>query len=163
MLVMLVRPQRPSRLRAHGFTLIELIFTITVVAVLAALAAPSFREFIMTQRIRNASFDLMAALTLARSEAITRNGTVELIRSTSNWNGGWTVAADAGATQLLNQQAFDGLSITDSASLAKISYGSDGRSTSITQFTIGPASTMTGVSPRCISIGLGGVPSSRAC
>ena len=161
---MLVRTRRPHPPGApmRGFTLIELVFTITLVALLATLAAPSFREFIMSQRVRNASFDFITALTLARSEAITRNASVDLVRTSSDWNGGWTVAADAGVTTLLNQQAMSGVSITSSASLAKVSYSSDGRSTTAsTQFTVGPATSMPGVTPRCISLGLGGVPSSK--
>ena len=54
---------------ATGFTLIELMVTIAIAAILATLAAPSFREYIVSQRIKNASFDLFTALTLARSEA----------------------------------------------------------------------------------------------
>jgi type IV fimbrial biogenesis protein FimT len=161
MLVALSRPRRQAG-PARGFTLIELVFTITLVALLATIAAPSFRDFIMSQRVRNASFDFMTALALARSEAITRNANVDLIRTSGSWNGGWTVAADAGVTTLLNQQAMGGVSITDTASLAKISYASDGRATTAsTQFTVGPATSTPGVTPRCISLGLGGVPSSK--
>jgi type IV fimbrial biogenesis protein FimT len=153
-----VRPSRRFDARIRGFTLIELVFTITVVAILAALAAPSFREFIATQRIRNASFDLMVALTLVRSEAITRNASVDLVRAGSSWSDGWTVSA--GTTVLQDQQAYGGLTITDSAGLGKISYGKDGRSTTAsTKFTIAPATDMAGVTSRCISIGLSGVPS----
>lgn len=146
----------------RGFTLIELIFTVAVMAVLASLAAPSFRQFIATQRIRNASFDLMAGLTLARSEAITRNANVDLLRTGSAWDGGWKVSVDGGATALLNQQTYSGLAITDSAGLSQITYGKDGRATTAsTNFTIGPATAMTGVTSRCIAIGLSGVPSTR--
>jgi type IV fimbrial biogenesis protein FimT len=155
-----VRPSRRFDARIRGFTLIELVFTITVVAILAALAAPSFREFIATQRIRNASFDLMAALTLVRSEAITRNASVDLVRAGSSWSNGWTVSV--GTTVLQVQQAYGGLTISDSAGLGTISYGKDGRSTTAsTKFTIAPATGMAGVTSRCISIGLSGVPSTR--
>lgn len=158
------QPQRGDRPRsgARGFTLIELVITVAVVAVLATLAAPSFREFIATQRIRNTSFDLMTALTLARSEAITRNANVDLLRTQSTWDGGWTVSADGGATALLNQQSYSGLSITDSAGLGKITYGKDGRAvTASTNFTIAPATAMAGVTSRCVALGLSGVPSAR--
>ena len=156
-----LEPSRRLVDRTRGFTLIELIFTLAVMAILVALAAPSFREFIYTQRVRNASFDLMAALTLVRSEAITRSAPVDLLRTGSSWNEGWTVSAGTGTPALLNQQAYDGLAITDSADLAKISYGKDGRSTTAsTKFTIAPTTTMAGVTSRCISIGLSGVPSS---
>lgn len=144
-----------------GFTLIELVVTLSVMAILATLATPSFREFIVNQRLRNASFDLMAALMLARSEAITRNGNVDLVRRSTAWDAGWTVST--ATSTLLDQQAYKGLSITDSASFAKITYGKDGRAlTAPTRFTIAPSTTLQGVNPRCISIGLGGMPSSKA-
>jgi type IV fimbrial biogenesis protein FimT len=165
---MLVKPYLRSRERAHcrhrgpmrGFTLIELLITIAVIAILATLAAPSFNQFIATQRIKTASFDLMSTLALVRSEAITRNANVSLLRTQSTWDRGWTVSADAGASTLLTQQPYNGLSITDSAGLSQITYGRDGRpTTASTKFTIGPASAMAGVTSRCLSIGLGGSPS----
>ncbi|MBC7700179.1 GspH/FimT family pseudopilin [Aquabacterium sp.] len=149
-----------TRHRATGFTLIELMVTVVLLAILAALAAPSFREFIANQRVKNAAFELMAALTQTRSEAITRNASVDLLRSGTTWGSGWTILA--GTSTVLNQEAYNGLSITDSADLNKISYGKDGRSTTTsTKFTLTSASAMSGVSPRCVSIGLSGVPSNR--
>ena len=64
----------------RGFTLIELMTTIAVLVVLALVAMPSFRQFVANQRVRNASFELMSALTLARSQAIVQNGDVKLKR-----------------------------------------------------------------------------------
>lgn len=155
--------RRTTGRETRGFTLIEMMTAVTLLAVLLGLAAPSFQGFIANQRIRNTSFDLMAALMLARSEAVTRNGNVSFKRADTDagWAGGWAV--DVGtADPLLNQEALKNLSITASADLAAIVYGKDGRtSTGGIQFTIAPASTISGVSPRCISIGPSGVPSSR--
>lgn len=147
------------RPRAPGFTLLELITSITIMGVLATLALPSFQVFVANQRIRNASFDLMAALTLVRSQAITQNSNVNLSRAGATWDSGWTVT---GTSTFQTQQAYKNLAITDSTGLAVITYGKDGRAvTASTQFTIAPSTAMAGVSSRCVSLGLSGVPSSR--
>ena len=150
---MLVTPRRQL-----GFTLIELMTTITVLVVLTMVALPAFREFVANQRVRNASYNLMAALTLARSQAITLNGPVSLQKTgTAGWDAGWTVTD--GTNIYTSQEALSNLSITDSSSLTLVTYGRDGRAiTTSTQFTVQPPSTMSGVKTRCVSIGLGGLP-----
>lgn len=156
---MLVRHR--SKRRPMGFTLIELITTVTVMAILAGIAVPSFSAFIANQRIRNVSFDLMAAITLARSQAVTRNESVSLRKAGTAWDGGWTVSD--GTLTFHTQEAYKNLSITDSASSNAVTYGKDGRAvTTSTKFTIAPAVATSGVNSRCVSIGLGGVPSSSA-
>ncbi|RZL87888.1 MAG: prepilin-type cleavage/methylation domain-containing protein [Variovorax sp.] len=130
-------------------------------AVLAGLALPSFREFVANQRIRNVSFDLMAAITLARSEAVTRGRNVTLAKAPSgtDWGNGWMVVDGTNPIQI--QEAFKNLAITDSAALEGITFAKDGRTvTTSTKFTIAPSIAMTGVISRCISIGLSGTPSS---
>ena len=72
-----------------GFTLPELLVTVGIVSILAALAAPSFSSMIASQRIRTGATDLHLALAKARSEAIKRNMNVELLPMDGNWNKGW--------------------------------------------------------------------------
>ncbi|CAN7197110.1 GspH/FimT family pseudopilin [Variovorax sp. LjRoot290] len=151
--------RRRTRRHVRGFTLIELVTVITVMGVLAALALPSFRAFVANQRIRNVSFDLMAALTLARSEAVTRNRSVDLAKKVSAWDEGWEVKDSANVFH--SQLAYKNLAISDSSDLDVITYGKDGRTvTTSTKFTIAPSPAMAGVNSRCISIGLSGLPSS---
>jgi type IV fimbrial biogenesis protein FimT len=125
MLVSNFRPSARPRRRAHGFTLVELMTAILILTILTTLALPSFREFIANQRIRNASFQLMASLTLARSQAITQNGSVDLKKAGDNWNAGWTVTD--GTNTFGAQEALNSLRITDSGGLGTITYGRDGR------------------------------------
>lgn len=57
---------------ARGFTLVELMITIAVVAVLLTLAAPSLYDFILVQRLKSINAQLVTDMQFARSEAISR-------------------------------------------------------------------------------------------
>lgn len=63
---------RLSRRRLRGFTLIEGMVVIAIVAVLLALAAPSMQEMIQMRRLRGITDQLVTDLQYARSEAVTR-------------------------------------------------------------------------------------------
>jgi len=147
-----------------GFTLVELMITLVIAAVLATIAAPSFRDYMASQRIKDGAFDLMAAIIFARSEAIKRNASVDVIPASAatpkNWASGWTVSV--GGTTLRKQDAKSGLSITDSAALAKLTYGNDGRVTTSTAFLVDLTSSLSGVNPRCVTISPSGAPSSKS-
>ena len=86
--------------KIKAFTLIELIVTLAVAAVLAAIAAPSFAEIINNNRQTTEINELAAALHLSRSEAIKRGVNVTTCRSsngtscTGNWQDGWIVFQD---------------------------------------------------------------------
>lgn len=90
-----------SRLRNAGFTLVELMVTVAVVAILAALAFPSFQGSLRSNRVATASNDLLTSFTLARSEAIRNTRGAGVCASSTgtgcgnDWNTGWLVWADS--------------------------------------------------------------------
>lgn len=94
--------QNPSRSVQAGFTLVELMVTISILGILAALAAPSFSDSIKRYRVNAIKDDLIASMQIARSEAIRRGLPVFLIRTTncgatlttSEWTCGWSVVVD---------------------------------------------------------------------
>lgn len=82
-----------ARLGASGgFTLVELMIVLVLLAILLAVGVPSFRDFILNQRLRATSNDLRIALMAARSEAVKRNRNVEVEAAPGGWNTGWFIA-----------------------------------------------------------------------
>jgi len=140
-----------------GFSLIELLFTIAIAAIFAALAAPSFRDFIAGQRVKTASYDISYTLTGARSEAIKRNLNVVLAPVSGNWQNGWTVTT--GTTTIAQHEPFVDLTITGPA--PDLTYNSSGRlAAAVAPFAIS-SSVSTGAAPRCVRVDLSGLPSSK--
>lgn len=148
---------RPAR---GGFTLVELIAVVTVLSIIAFMAAPSFQSMIAMQRVRNAALDVSSSLVLARSEAVKRNATVSMAASGAAWTGGWTVAV--GAETVRSFGPYNGLTIAASAGNA-LSVGNDGRLTGGTQtFQVAPSSGATSASTVCVQISQTGRVASSA-
>ena len=77
----------PTRIQIRGFTAIELLVVVSIVAILAALAAPSFTPLIESWRVRQATEQLQSSLYYARSEAIKRGGQIAIQKIPNNTNG----------------------------------------------------------------------------
>lgn len=148
---------RPTLLRqCFGFTLVELMITVTIVAIVLVIGIPSFKNFVLNQRVKTASSQIFFALTLARSEAIKRNAEVRLVKTGTNWQDGWTVSTVTGSVTLSTQEALSNVAISGPAS--SVTYSAIGRLTGGVSPTF---SVEGGSSARCVSVSLSGVPSTK--
>src|SRR5829696_9083668 len=91
-----------------GFTLIELMIAITLMAILMAIAVPSFKDASLGSELRSIANDLVAHAALARSEAIKRNALVTLCVSADgatcsagSWEQGWIVKTEVAGAPLI--------------------------------------------------------------
>lgn len=88
---------------SHGFTLVELLVTVAVLAVVLGIAVPSYQSFISRNRLAATTNELVSALALARSEAVKRAKPVSVV--SADWSAGWEVSVDEDGTVLRVYQA----------------------------------------------------------
>jgi len=82
-----------TRTWQHGVTLIELVTALAVALITLSLTAPDFTSFIRQIRISSATNDLHNAIMLARTEAVSRNTTVDLVALNDDWKNGWIISS----------------------------------------------------------------------
>jgi type IV fimbrial biogenesis protein FimT len=75
-------------MRESGFTLIELMITLVIVAIALVLGLPSYYTWIANSRVRVAAESIQNGLQLARAEAVSRNATVQVVVAADS---GWTL------------------------------------------------------------------------
>ncbi len=148
----------PTAQGCGGFTLIEGMVVVAIVAILAALAAPSFRDIIANQRVKGVSADLQMALVKARSEATKRNVSVTLSPKAGNWASGWQILNPADASLLDDHGTNPGVTISGPGSII---YQGSGRVQGGSEVELEIRATTLDTAVHCISIDPSGRPKIR--
>jgi len=139
-----------------GFTLVELVVTIAVVGILAAIAIPSFSGIIANNKARGIATDLYFDLAKTRSEAVKRNMDVTMSPSDGGWKKGWSIYPSNQVDNVLESHGVSGDNVSLSGP-ASVKYNSSGRIGGSVSFdieaTVGSASANT-----CVTVSLSGLP-----
>ncbi len=116
-------------MRQGGITLIELMVAIAVLAMIATIAIPSFAGLMREQRLVHATNDLLAAVNLARSEAIKRGEETRMCAVPDcaglDWSLGWQLQDRSQAMLYSWQTANSGVRITSTQ--ARVEFDGMGR------------------------------------
>jgi len=143
-----------------GFTLVEMMVVLVLMAVMAGLALPGFRGLVERYRIERLATALVASMSHARSEAIRRGRTVRIQPgaqcSGTDWSCGWETVVEVGKdTEVLRRQDPDGAVQVERTASGALSFDAMGHTPSAAGFKLFPAANPA--SPRravvCMSLG----------
>lgn len=87
----------------RGFTLAELLLVMLIAAILCGIGVPAFGGLLRGHRLSTTANELLAAIHLARSEAIQRGARVDLVPASRNdWTEGWIILIDSNLDHSVN-------------------------------------------------------------
>ena len=153
-----------------GFTLVELMVTLAVLAIVLSMAAPSFSSMLQENRASTLGSELQGALQFARSEAVKRRQSVVICRSNAagsscengtDWSGGWLVRQASGSV-IKVWDSVSGLAIVGPN--AGVSFLGSGMASSASNFSVKPSSC-SGEQKRLVTVSVTGAAtvSKAAC
>lgn len=167
--------------KTSGFTLIEALVVLSIVAVLMGLAAPSFKSMIQSNNMTSAVNSFLMDMRFARSEAIRRGGDVVMCRSSNpeaasptcgsgsgiGWESGWIIFHDLNGNGnrtstepiLRVQGPISGVNtITESGAATKFTFTASGRLTSsgMTSILFGSPPVFASGEQRTVCVSIGG-------
>ena len=148
-----MKRQTSTQTRNQGFTIIEMLIALVVLAVILSLAAPSFRDSSARTALRSTTMDLIASINNARAQAVNL-GTVVTLAATdgTSWTQGWQATLPSPHDDE-NQDflAKNGVTITATGGETSLNFRRDGTTSAQVTFRL-CHNDLTGETGREISI-----------
>jgi len=89
-------------MKKSGFTIIEMLITLSILAILLAIASPSFKNLISSGNMVSNTNSMIGAFNYARMEAIKRGSTVNVDQVGGDWTEGLVVWANTDAINAMS-------------------------------------------------------------
>lgn len=113
----------------RGFTILELMITIVIAAILLTIAVPSFTNLLRRNQITTYANEFATTVNLARAEAIKRGTNISIISNAGlDWSQGWNLNVDSTAELLRTSPALPGDTTFVSNANSAITFNSRGSS-----------------------------------
>lgn len=145
-----------NRRAAGGFTLVELMVTIAVAAILISIAVPSMTDATLSGKLSASANDLVAGVAVGRSEAIKRNAVASMCVSSDGsscgsggWEQGWIILSGSTVIQK-HDAAPNGFKVTSSAT--RIDFQPSGVGSTQATLTVCRATPSVGSQERVVTV-----------
>lgn len=156
--------------RTAGFTLLELMMTLAVFAIITIVAIPNFQDYMLQNRVKTGAQELFSSLIYARSEAVKLDARVYVTPADADaWQQGWIVTSNEDRTYaecesgeddcLRLQEPLSGLAVTSDD--GEVVYRANGRTEASTEFRFCPEGSNAAIQERRVTTELSGMPRIR--
>lgn len=145
-----------SRRADSGFTLLELMVSLAVLAILIGIAVPSMSDATLASKLKSSANDLVAGVAMGRSEAIKRNAVTSMCVSSDGtscgsggWEQGWIVISGSTVIQK-HAAAPTGFKVT--SNVAKVDFQPTGVGNTQASITVCRSAPSAGAQERVVSV-----------